>query len=622
MATFGNPIVASPNLLPSTAEVFNASKSGGYGAGEYVYHEGKLYTFTAAHTGAWTGTDVEAVKLADEVAQLKSEIDEFDDMFIPVVNLFNPDDPDMALNVELKNDGTTATKAGFFASGYIPVVSGGTLCAHYPTGTYGSASSMVTYDENKARTGYVTPERLTDANGRGYLRYTFGNPALAKFVRMTGSLSTAPVCMYVYAAEMPSTYTPYRPKTLLDANVDYSDLLNVSVSKEDTDFVKSAPKNLCNLSQFEVGIISNSNNNGNLNDSVTNWRTSGFIPVEPGKTYSLYSSQGVYYGANNVGIALYNEYKMFIARKKPAGGTYGNQRFDTLTIPEGMARYIRLSYPKANIEEHPKWFYTMVVEGTTEWDGNAAYIPYDPTVNVQGAGISGEFAGNLDPLANKVSVWDGDSIMAADNDPGGGFPLRIAAIHRMRAKSYAVAGGTIAENVGSAHSVCATLDTMLASFPNADYIIIDGGTNDADILGSAGLGTFDADDFSDEYIEALDKNTFCGALESIFFRLVTIMKGKHIGYIIPQKMGYTAVLVERRRQFFDKAIEICGKWGVPYLDLWNNYYFNWELAAHWDQTMTPAENNEANNLYKDGQHLTNKGYEILSPVIGEWMKTL
>ena len=76
MATFGNPIVASPNLLPSTAEVFNASKSGGYGAGEYVYHEGKLYTFTAAHTGAWTGTDVEAVKLADEVSQLKSEIDD------------------------------------------------------------------------------------------------------------------------------------------------------------------------------------------------------------------------------------------------------------------------------------------------------------------------------------------------------------------------------------------------------------------------------------------------------------------------------------------------------------------------------------------------------------------
>lgn len=76
MATFGNPIVASPNLLPSTAEVFNASKSGGYGAGEYVYHEGKLYKFKAAHTGAWTGTDVEAVKLADEVSQLKSAIDE------------------------------------------------------------------------------------------------------------------------------------------------------------------------------------------------------------------------------------------------------------------------------------------------------------------------------------------------------------------------------------------------------------------------------------------------------------------------------------------------------------------------------------------------------------------
>ena len=77
MATYGTPIVAGPNLLPSTAEVFNASKSGGYGAGEYVYHDGKLYKFTAAHTGAWTGTDVEQVKLADEITALNEDLDAF-----------------------------------------------------------------------------------------------------------------------------------------------------------------------------------------------------------------------------------------------------------------------------------------------------------------------------------------------------------------------------------------------------------------------------------------------------------------------------------------------------------------------------------------------------------------
>jgi hypothetical protein len=99
------------------------------------------------------------------------------------------------------------------------------------------------------------------------------------------------------------------------------------------------------------------------------------------------------------------------------------------------------------------------------------------------------------------------------------------------------------------------------------------------------------------------------------------MKGKHIGYLIPQKMGHTEVLVTRRRQYFDRATAIAQKWGIPVLDLWNGLYFNWRLAAHWDQSMTTTENENAGNLYLDGQHLTTTGYAIESPIIAEWMRT-
>ena len=38
-----------------------------YAVGDHVTHEGKLYVFTAAHTGAWTGTDVTQVQIGAEL---------------------------------------------------------------------------------------------------------------------------------------------------------------------------------------------------------------------------------------------------------------------------------------------------------------------------------------------------------------------------------------------------------------------------------------------------------------------------------------------------------------------------------------------------------------------------
>lgn len=60
----------------STASEFSTSKS--YAAGAYVYYKGKLYKFKSAHAaGAWTTTDVEEAKLADDVSSLKESINDY-----------------------------------------------------------------------------------------------------------------------------------------------------------------------------------------------------------------------------------------------------------------------------------------------------------------------------------------------------------------------------------------------------------------------------------------------------------------------------------------------------------------------------------------------------------------
>lgn len=43
------------------AQPFSANKSGGYNAGDVIIYDNKLYKFTSAHNGAWTGLDVEQV---------------------------------------------------------------------------------------------------------------------------------------------------------------------------------------------------------------------------------------------------------------------------------------------------------------------------------------------------------------------------------------------------------------------------------------------------------------------------------------------------------------------------------------------------------------------------------
>ena len=58
----------------SDALVFDATHS--YAAGDPVVYDGTLYTFTAAHTGAWTGSDVSAV---DVIARLAGKLDKSGD---------------------------------------------------------------------------------------------------------------------------------------------------------------------------------------------------------------------------------------------------------------------------------------------------------------------------------------------------------------------------------------------------------------------------------------------------------------------------------------------------------------------------------------------------------------
>ena len=232
------------------------------------------------------------------------------------------------------------------------------------------------------------------------------------------------------------------------------------------------------------------------------------------------------------------------------------------------------------------------------------------------------------PLYGKTAVFDGDSICASPY----AWADRIGNDNGMRYMNYSVSGGTITEYVfdGTSykHSVCGTIDKMYKEFPDADYIILEGGTNDADLLGGMinghsadRFGSFDPADFSGNY----DYVTFCGAVETLLYKAKQYWPDKKIGFIIAMKMGESPAGYDKehhnRRAYFETLMRICDKWEIPYINLWDDCEMNPSVPEHYNSNQSVDWNSE-NSLYRDGQHPTAKGYDIIVPMIEAWMKTL
>ena len=126
-------------------------------------------------------------------------------------------------------------------------------------------------------------------------------------------------------------------------------------------------------------------------------------------------------------------------------------------------------------------------------------------------------------LWGKRVVFDGDSIcqgcVPENRTP---WANRIGEKNGMEWYNYGIGGGTVTAEVYVAstgaprHWVCRSIDKIHEKHPELDFLILEGGTNDADLFVSEAerLGGFIAEDFSGNY----DDTTFCGALETLFFK--------------------------------------------------------------------------------------------------------
>lgn len=450
-----------------------------------------------------------------------------------------------------------------------------------------------------------------------------------------------------------------------------------------------------------------SNNGKGETTSCEGAKTSGFIPVENGETYIFPASFRLYTSTSEYSKSVH----VYDSERKYLGHIVGESWADDkwivkVTINKENAAYIRVSmnvYPKYDTDIHI-WDNMMVIKGDYEDypDPITDYRPFkESTVTpVLAIDLREEYIQSfINPLYRKTIIFAGDSICKGKHygDNNDGWAGRIAARNQMTYKNYAIAGATIAEEVAKKNypdvfvssisrmvsgfeyehqkdvngkvitdidgdpyiakdadgkPIFTTKETgMIKDYPNADYIIFEGGCNDADMLGSHlsdipdKFGAFTYDDKSDDYVKNLDKTTFCGALESIFYRAKKQWKGKKIGYIVAPKMvnttysgtGFVAE-TNNRRNYFETAIQICRKWNIPVLNLWDFCYLDPTLSSmfiykkEWDEYNGPdiwdgtskvwKENEKMGKMYADGQHLLSAGYDYIADIINNWLKTL
>lgn len=378
-----------------------------------------------------------------------------------------------------------------------------------------------------------------------------------------------------------------------------------------------------NSSEIENGYVSVAN--GTI-VSDSSYKASGFIHLKANTNYTTIGYSSLYGSTNFKKVACYDKDKVYIGN---AVGVANGDKI-TFSIPNSIY-YVRITIKNADLDTF------MLVEGSTYPTEYKSHI-WTPNRKFNTTALDADFLLKLqaaNPLYGKLIAYDGDSIArGADDTSPYGWSSIIAEKNNGTYISRAAGGGTITDGLTTSqgvarHCICTGIEAIANNNENPDYIIFEGGTNDADVIGSIldqnnlpeKFGTWNINGYTGPF----DKETFCGAVEYMFQKALTLFPHAKFGFIIAQKMGRSSHYSETDtniRAYFGVIMDICKKWGIPYINLWDEGFLCPSINSHYNPDLDREGNIEAHSLYIDGQHLTLEGYQSLSSKIDAWIKTL
>lgn len=201
----------------------------------------------------------------------------------------------------------------------------------------------------------------------------------------------------------------------------------------------------------------------------------------------------------------------------------------------------------------------VYLSGKQTIKGDANLLAENIKEGVELFGITGTYTGGdtVNPYKGKTIVAFGDSVFA-----GWGWKEGTGIIQPLKEKypdatwiNKAESGANMAVTSSPAHTPIVNQITTYTGA--ADAIIFDGGVND--INNSIPIGSIESG-----YDASYNTGTFCGAMESALQYIMDRYPLAVKLYIIPHSFAKDNSYVD---SIYSKAIEICEKWNMPYLDM-------------------------------------------------------
>ena len=217
---------------------------------------------------------------------------------------------------------------------------------------------------------------------------------------------------------------------------------------------------------------------------------------------------------------------------------------------------------------------------------------------------------NKNPLNNKKVYFFGDSITAGNGSWADVNTIRNE--NNMSGNNFAVGGMTytVKDTSNSSNNILLRIKEKIELDNNVDYIILQGGVNDA--FQSLSKGTPLA---NDDFTTQCDTSTFSGAFEDAIRYVLTEVPECKVGFIINAKIPRLPIL----NQYMEIAKSICEKYSVPTLDFYNESGLCAGISSinntYFLHTIDPS--------IGDGTHPTATGYaKYLNNKVESFMKSL
>lgn len=213
------------------------------------------------------------------------------------------------------------------------------------------------------------------------------------------------------------------------------------------------------------------------------------------------------------------------------------------------------------------------------------------------------------PLYQKSVLFVGDSLCEGWiewNDPTYskmiGYAGRIMVGNEMTGSNKSKSGASMSTCRGE-NTVIAQLQAMAGN--SYDYLILEGGANDA--WDACAVGTM-----TEGFDGPFDVTTFAGGMEATIQYAKENFPNAIFGYTTNFTMPMaTHGKLADMSEYIDMAIAICEKWNIPYLDLYNDEDLNKDVLK-----------TDTTECLYDYIHLNSNGFNVLTPIIEDWMKTL